>query len=397
MFLGVTFTFAGLQKLANPAFFRASNPGSIEAQLNAFAPRSPLHVLLAIALHQPVLIGVVIAVGELAVGLGTLLGILPRLAAAGGMMISTILFLSVSFHTNPYYTGSDIVFMFAWIPFIIIGSGGVLTVHNYIARRGGGEAHATIAGVDFITIQKACGNYDQGSCNALDHAPCSMVKCPVINKPPHLDENDARISKKKANYDSERRSFLVRAGSLGVAGGAAICVGGTSVVLGRMIGATNSLRSSTAATDALASSTVTTTQSKNVSSSGTVSQTQSSASTTTTEVPTTVASGNPNPKGTLVGPASAVPVGKVASFVDPKSGQPAYVLHPKPTDFKAFSAICPHAGCTVQYSVGNIFICPCHGSQFDASNGNVMQGPAMTGLRPIPIEEGTNGQLYADG
>ncbi len=33
VFLGFTFSFAGLQKLANPGFFDASNPASIQAQL----------------------------------------------------------------------------------------------------------------------------------------------------------------------------------------------------------------------------------------------------------------------------------------------------------------------------------------------------------------------------
>ena len=33
-FLGVTFTFAGLQKLANANFFRANAPGSFDEQLH---------------------------------------------------------------------------------------------------------------------------------------------------------------------------------------------------------------------------------------------------------------------------------------------------------------------------------------------------------------------------
>src|SRR5581483_1523596 len=80
-FLGFTFCFAGLQKLANPGFFDASNPASIQAQLEAASRRSPVHWLIGPLTHVAVPLGVVIALGELAVGLGTLLGLWTRLAA----------------------------------------------------------------------------------------------------------------------------------------------------------------------------------------------------------------------------------------------------------------------------------------------------------------------------
>jgi len=40
-FLGATFLYAGLQKLANPNFFRAQSPISIQAQLIAASHTSP--------------------------------------------------------------------------------------------------------------------------------------------------------------------------------------------------------------------------------------------------------------------------------------------------------------------------------------------------------------------
>ena len=122
-FLGVTFTYAALQKLANRFFFNAANPGSIQAQLHAAMITSPIGVLLRPAAHIPVLVGLLIAFGELAVGLGTLVGLYGRLAAAGGVVLSLLLFLTVSFNTTPYFYGSDIVFLFAWTPFVIAGSG----------------------------------------------------------------------------------------------------------------------------------------------------------------------------------------------------------------------------------------------------------------------------------
>ncbi len=129
-FLGFTFCFAGLQKLANPRFFDAADPASIQAQLAGAARRSPVHPLISPLTHVAVPLGILIALGELAVavGVGTVLGLRARLAAAGGIMLSLMLFLTVSFHSAPYYTGADIVFAFAWTPLLLADSGSVLSL-----------------------------------------------------------------------------------------------------------------------------------------------------------------------------------------------------------------------------------------------------------------------------
>jgi len=54
--------------------------------------------------------------------------------AAGGLALSLMLFLTVSFHSAPYYTGADIVFAFAWTPLLLAGSGSVLSLDTAIAR-----------------------------------------------------------------------------------------------------------------------------------------------------------------------------------------------------------------------------------------------------------------------
>lgn len=128
VFLGFTFCFAGLQKLANPRFFDAADPASIQAQLAGAARRSPVHALISPLTHVAVPLGILIALGELAVGTGTLLGLRARLAAAGGLALSLMLFLTVSFHSSPFYTGADIVFVFAWTPLLLAGSGSVLSL-----------------------------------------------------------------------------------------------------------------------------------------------------------------------------------------------------------------------------------------------------------------------------
>lgn len=47
--------------------------------------------------------------------------------------------------------------------------------------------------------------------------------------------------------------------------------------------------------------------------------------------------------------------------------------------WKAFSATCTHAPCTVQYS-GSQIQCPCHGGIFDPTTGSVVSGPPPTRL-----------------
>jgi cytochrome b6-f complex iron-sulfur subunit len=48
--------------------------------------------------------------------------------------------------------------------------------------------------------------------------------------------------------------------------------------------------------------------------------------------------------------------------------------------FIALYDVCPHAGCNITFNGTNQFPCPCHGSLFD-ENGNVIQGPATTGVK----------------
>jgi len=41
-----------------------------------------------------------------------------------------------------------------------------------------------------------------------------------------------------------------------------------------------------------------------------------------------------------------------------------------------------------------LMVCPCHGSQFQISTGQVVAGPAPHGLTPLSVVESTNGNLY---
>lgn len=161
----------------------------------------------------------------------------------------------------------------------------------------------------------------------------------------------------------QRRTFLRSGGVAAGVAGVAVLTGGLSAWA-----ALRRSSSSTASATAL----------------GPTATPSAGASAATGPTASATASATPTSPGTQLGPASSVPVGQAASFTDSNGGGPAYVVQPTKGQFKAFSAICPHAGCTVNFS-GSGFVCPCHGSQFDAATGAVLSGPASSGLPAIPI------------
>ncbi len=324
-FLGVTLCFAGLQKLANRAFFEKASPSSIYAQLQASARTTPVGHLLSPAAHIGVAVGIVIAFSELAVGIGTLLGLYARLAATGGMVLALLFFLTVSYNTTPYYYGSDIVFVFAWTTLALNGAG-ALSLDAYFAR------------------QRQV---------ALATAEADASALPV-----------------------DRRIAIAKIGTAGLLGAFGLFCGGIAAAAGRVFGRkTNVLTGPTFPTSSVAATTPT---------SG---PTGGSGTTSTTAV-------GSKPKGKLLGAASTVKVGNAVGFTDPFQQIPAYVVQPQAGEFRAFSAICTHAGCTVAFveSVEQ-FQCPCHGSIYSAVTGDVIQGPAPRPLPPIGVEV-SGGDLY---
>ncbi|MCL6734222.1 DoxX family protein [Streptomyces neyagawaensis] len=122
VFLGVTFIYAGLDKLTDSAFMAESGSGSIGDMMSAARDASAIPAMIDMALKNPVGFGYAIAIGELAVGIGTLIGLLARLAALGGALISLSLWLTVSWSSSPYYYGNDLPYLMAWIPLILAGA-----------------------------------------------------------------------------------------------------------------------------------------------------------------------------------------------------------------------------------------------------------------------------------
>ncbi|AZP19877.1 DoxX family protein [Streptomyces aquilus] len=122
VFLGVTFIYAGLDKLTDSAFMKDSGVGSIGDQMRNVKQSSAIPAMVDMALNNPVGFGYAIAFGELAVGLGTLFGLLARLAALGGALISLSLWLTMSWAAEPYYYGNDLAYLMAWLPLVLAGA-----------------------------------------------------------------------------------------------------------------------------------------------------------------------------------------------------------------------------------------------------------------------------------
>jgi len=82
---------------------------------------------------------------------------------------------------------------------------------------------------------------------------------------------------------------------------------------------------------------------------------------------------------------SSLSIGETFNFTS-KSGSPA-VLFKSKTGVYAYSAVCTHEGCTVQYnSASKNLQCACHGAVFDpGKDGTVVTGPTNKPLPKIKV------------
>jgi Rieske Fe-S protein len=85
--------------------------------------------------------------------------------------------------------------------------------------------------------------------------------------------------------------------------------------------------------------------------------------------------------GTVLGPASAVPVGGGKIYGDAN----VVVTQPEAGTFKAFSATCTHQGCQVSKVASGTIDCACHQSRFSIEDGSVEGGPAPKPLPEVAI------------
>ncbi|MEA2422615.1 MAG: thiosulfate dehydrogenase (quinone) large subunit [Thermoleophilaceae bacterium] len=135
LFLGVTFIYAGVQKLSDPGYLNAGAPTYIGTQLQGFAHGTPGGFLLrTFAIPHAELAGVATALLEIGVGVVVTAGLFTRFAALVGLLLNLVLFLTNSWNAYPYFLGSDIVFVFAWLPFVLAGAEGQPAVDNELER-----------------------------------------------------------------------------------------------------------------------------------------------------------------------------------------------------------------------------------------------------------------------
>jgi arsenite oxidase small subunit len=102
------------------------------------------------------------------------------------------------------------------------------------------------------------------------------------------------------------------------------------------------------------------------------------------------------PKRT-VGKAAAMPVNQAVNFAYPDASSPCAVIRlgaavpggvGPDRDIVAYSTMCTHMGCPVNYDGGTkTFKCPCHFSMFDPENaGQMICGQATEDLPRIALE-----------
>jgi len=332
LFLGVTFVYAGVQKLSDPGFLHAGAPTYIGTQLHGFAAGTPGgFVLRAFALPHPGLAGVGVAVTEILIGLLVAAGLFTRIAASGGLALNFLLFLTASWHTTPYFLGPDLVFSFAWLPFALAGAEG----------------------------QPALDNLTERSSREITRR--TRLRPPQPGEP--LPE-PART----------RRVLLAELA------GMAVAVAGISTLAKGTYTAARTL----------------TAPSASASGHGGAGGGRSSGAGTASNASPGAAPGrgSPVPSGAVrLGPGKRLADGQAATYADPADGSPDILIRDEGGNLRAFSAVCTHAGCTVGYEGGTI-VCPCHGGEYSAETGEVIAGPPPAGLAPKRVLE-SGGQIYA--
>jgi cytochrome b6-f complex iron-sulfur subunit len=95
------------------------------------------------------------------------------------------------------------------------------------------------------------------------------------------------------------------------------------------------------------------------------------------------------PERASAGGSDRVEVGSVNDFpigqgkVVPVNDRPVIIVNLEQGGLRAYSAICTHLGCIVEWDGSREFIlCPCHDGRFNALNGAIISGP-----QPAPLPE----------
>ena len=367
LFLGVTFVYAGIQKLTDPGFLHPGAPTYIGTQLTGFSHGTPGGFLLrAFAIPHPRASGVLVALAEIAVGLLVTAGVLTRLASAVGLALNALLFFTNSWHTYPYFLGSDIVFVFAWLPFVVVGAAWQPSLEPTLGRLASQRAARARPG-------RAAG---AGVAQDVGVAHDAGARA----------GGRTRVATGALQQGTGPELTRRRAIALGLTAAATAVIGGLSLLARGNYRAPRSLGLARGGPKASAASGATTHT--------TGTQTSQSPG---GQAPADIAapgSAGALPAGAVkLGPASRLPAGQAATYADPRDGSPDIVIRESNGSLVAHSAVCTHAGCTVGYQGGQI-VCPCHGAVYDAQTGAVISGPAPAPLAARRVIE-QGGEIYA--
>jgi thiosulfate dehydrogenase [quinone] large subunit len=347
LFLGITFAYAGMQKLTDPQFFQSSAPGYIGNQLIAFAHNSPLYdLIINVVVPHALLFGYAIALGEIAIGLATLCGLLFRPAAFFGLLLSLMFFLTASWHVYPYFYGSDIVFAFCWLLMLLHGpvATGYPALDTWLMTR---LSPRQTPGLRSFIRTLLIGSLDKPTATLLSrsYAATDLRTSSWQGNTPQSMTATAQ-SKLEA-----RRNFL-----LGTITGMSAIAG-----LGLVGFVLNTLFSN-------------------------------DQNTTNTPPTPTSQNGNTSPgtstgSGTVIAQVSTVARNTSVPFTIPSTRDPGVLIRLPNDQFVAYDATCTHAGCPVDYdSASHHLVCPCHGATYDpARQAAVLAGPTSIPLTAVAI------------
>jgi thiosulfate dehydrogenase [quinone] large subunit len=348
LFFGVTFLYAGFDKLLDPSFFDASAPASIVGQLAAFARVSPLAPLVHLVQPYAIPMGLLIAIAEIAIGLGALTGLAYRLAAAGGAALSLVFWLTASWTTHPFYYGADLPYAFGWVTLALAGTGGLLVP----------------------SAIRELGN------RVVDQGPWGPRGATLGGRP--------RDERGFVEEPSPSRRLVLQAGVLG-----AVSLAVASLAAPVRILRPASADDGTASTGGDTGTTPGTPQPTGASQPGATAEPGATATAGTGPAATPVVA-----QGLAVSTIAAVDKRGAARIRIPAdapspypAGDPGIIVKLADGTYVAYDATCTHEGCKVGWDAQDgVLLCPCHGAAFDPTNhGAVLGGPTNTPLLELPI------------
>src|SRR6266511_427701 len=117
--------------------------GGVRQSGAGLARGSPIGGMVrSVVLVHPYLFALLLAVVELTVGLLALIGLASRVAAAGGLALSLLFFLTASWHVRPFFYGADLPFAVCWLALLLANPSDLPGLDRRLLQRARAEAEA---------------------------------------------------------------------------------------------------------------------------------------------------------------------------------------------------------------------------------------------------------------